>query len=194
MPALLEDLGGIDLWSVFFMVPVGRADLEEVPSAEEMEQAFDILYQGARGASFAVKATEAPHYRRFALQQKDKAGRPPMQGVNDGNGILFVDHTGEVFPSGFLPVSSGNIRGQRLRDIYREAPLFKDLRDPDKLEGKCGLCEFRKVCGGSRARSYNMTGDPLAPEPCCLYIPPKAEPENMNAPLPHSNPEVDSRS
>jgi radical SAM protein with 4Fe4S-binding SPASM domain len=175
MPSLLEELGGIDLWSVFFMVPVGRADLEEVPSAEQMEAAFQILYNGASGASFAVKATEAPHYRRFALQQKDKAGRPPMAGVNDGNGVLFIDHTGEVFPSGFLPLTSGNVRTQRLRDIYREAPLFKDLRDPDKLDGKCGLCDFRKVCGGSRARSYNMLGDPLAPEPCCLYISPKAQ-------------------
>lgn len=174
MAPLLEELGGIDLWSVFFMVPVGRADLDEVPSAEEMEAAFEILYRGARGASFAVKATEAPHYRRYALQQPDAAGRPPMAGVNDGNGILFVDHTGEVFPSGFLPVSSGNVRQQRLRDIYREAPLFQDLRDPDRLDGKCGLCEFRKVCGGSRARSYAMSGDPLAPEPCCLYIPPRA--------------------
>lgn len=170
MPRLLEEIG-IDLWSVFFLVPVGRGDLHLVPDAREQEEAFEILHEAARVASFAVKATEAPHYRRFALQKPGREGMPPMAGVNDGKGVLFVDHFGEVYPSGFLPVSAGNVRRERLRDLYRESPLFQQLRDPDALGGKCGVCEFRKVCGGSRARAYAMTGDPLAPEPCCEHQP-----------------------
>ncbi len=176
LPPLLADVG-IDLWSVFFLVPTGRAQFDEVPSAEEMEEDFAVLYEAARTWGLTVKATEAPHYRRYALTQHDRSGRPPMAGVNDGNGILFVDHRGEVFPSGFLPVSAGNVRTESLRAIYRESPLFLSLRDPGQLGGKCGLCEFNKVCGGSRARSYHMTGDWLGAEPCCVYISSKASEE-----------------
>jgi radical SAM protein with 4Fe4S-binding SPASM domain len=91
--------------------------------------------------------------------------------VNDGKGFLFVSHTGNVYPSGFLPIHAGNIRQTPLSDIYRNAPIFKSLRDTSKLEGKCGACEYKEICGGSRARAYALTGDPLAPEPCCIYHP-----------------------
>lgn len=91
--------------------------------------------------------------------------------VNDGKGFLFVSHMGNVYPSGFLPIHAGNIREKSLADIYQNAPIFKALRDTGRLEGKCGACEYKEICGGSRARAYAVTGDPLAQEPCCIYQP-----------------------
>lgn len=102
--------------------------------------------------------------------------------VNDGKGFMFISHVGNVYPSGFLPIHAGNIRETPLADIYRNAPIFKSLRDTSQLEGKCGACEYKEICGGSRARAYALTGDPLAPEPCCIYQPrnwkPSAEDES----------------
>jgi len=100
----------------------------------------------------------------------DGIGRAP-RGINDAKGFVFISHLGAVFPSGFLPIAAGNVRKQSLRDIYQNSPLFRSLRDPSNLKGKCGVCEFRNVCGGSRARAYALTGDPLAEEPCCVYAP-----------------------
>lgn len=170
MLPLLKDLD-IDLWSVFFLVPVGRGVLGDMLGPSSTERAFRRIHEVARQAPFPVKATEAPHYRRFALRKEDAGARPPMAGVNDGKGVLFIDHVGEVFPSGFLPVSAGNVRKTPLRQIYRDAPLFRDLRDPDALKGKCGRCEYRAICGGSRARAYATSGDWLAEEPSCAYRP-----------------------
>jgi len=104
------------------------------------------------------------------LQPREKIRRTPMH-INAGNGFVFISRRGEVFPSGFMPVNVGNVREKSLVDIYRQAPLFNDLRDPGKLEGRCGLCEFVGVCGGSRSRAYAVTGDPLAEEPFCTYEP-----------------------
>src|SRR5215469_10927600 len=100
----------------------------------------------------------------------DTIGRAP-RGLNDGKGFVFISHLGEVFPSGFLPLSAGNVRTESLSAIYRESPIFQQLRDPSQLAGKCGACEFKHVCGGSRARAYALMGDPLAEEPCCSYVP-----------------------
>jgi radical SAM protein with 4Fe4S-binding SPASM domain len=100
----------------------------------------------------------------------DAIGRAP-HGLNDAKGFVFISHIGEVFPSGFLPLSAGSIRQQRLAEIYRESPLFRDLRDVSKLEGKCGSCEFKEICGGSRSRAYALSGNPHAEEPCCSYVP-----------------------
>jgi radical SAM protein len=177
----------ITLWSVFFLVPTGRGKLDDLLNADEFEQIFARIYQLSKTASFDIKTTEAQHYRRFLLQQRvverragtlteaaekvvDTIGRAP-RGLNDGKGFAFISHTGEVYPSGFLPLSAGNVRREALRTIYRESPLFTQLRDTSKLEGKCGACEFKEVCGGSRARAYALTGDPFAEEPCCSYIP-----------------------
>lgn len=177
----------ITLWSVFFLVPTGRGKLNDLLSAEEFEQVFAKLYELSRTASFDIKTTEAQHYRRYLLQRRaaerrmgtadatpeklpDTIGRAP-RGLNDGKGFVFISHLGEVFPSGFLPVSAGNIRRQPLAAIYRYSPLFLELRNPAKLEGKCGACEFKQICGGSRARAYALTGNPLAEEPCCSYVP-----------------------
>lgn len=177
----------ITLWSVFFLVPTGRGKLNDLLSAEEFEQIFARLHSLSATAPFDIKTTEAQHYRRYLLQQRtaarkagspdathektlDSIGRAP-RGLNDGKGFVFISHTGEVFPSGFLPQSAGNIRHEPLAAIYRESPLFVALRDTDKLEGKCGACEFKQICGGSRARAYALTGNAFAQEPCCSYIP-----------------------
>jgi len=100
--------------------------------------------------------------------------------VNDGKGFLFVSHVGNVYPSGFLPIHAGNVKETPLSDIYRNAPIFKSLRDTSKLEGKCGACEYKEICGGSRARAYALTGDPLASEPCCIYQPKNWDPQLEN--------------
>lgn len=184
--ALMKSLK-ITLWSVFFLVPTGRGKLNDLLSADEFEQVFERIYSLSKSAGFDIKTTEAQHYRRFVLQQRaaerragdviaapekaeDAIGRAP-RGLNDGKGFVFISHVGEVFPSGFLPVSAGNMRQKPLSTIYRESPLFRGLRDTSKLEGKCGACEFKEICGGSRARAYALTGNPFGEEPCCSYVP-----------------------
>ena len=188
--ALLEQLD-IVLWSVFFLVPTGRGSNIDLISADEFERVFEKLYHTAKRAPFDIKSTEAQHYRRFLLQRRTEEKRkgngrplPPMlgmstadgigrapRGINDGKGFVFVSHLGEVFPSGFLPISAGNVRNRSLADLYRHSPLFTSLRDTTNLQGKCGICEFREVCGGSRARAYALTGDMFAEEPCCIWQP-----------------------
>jgi radical SAM protein with 4Fe4S-binding SPASM domain len=96
--------------------------------------------------------------------------RPPLD-VNAGRGFVFVSHTGTVHPSGFLPLGAGSVRERPLTEIYRTSELFTGLRDADRLGGRCGRCEFRRVCGGSRSRAYGVTGDPYAEEPWCGYVP-----------------------
>ncbi len=97
------------------------------------------------------------------------------RGVNAGQGFAFVSHTGEVYPSGFLPLMAGNIRTQGLADIYRNSPVFRELRDPDALLGRCGRCEYRRICGGSRSRAYALCGSYLATDPWCNYEPAAVE-------------------
>jgi radical SAM protein len=201
MVRLLETLD-IAMWSVFFLVPTGRGQLDDLISAEEFETVFAKLYQVARRVPFDIKTTEAQHYRRYVLQARaaerrrhqgeatgataatpparwnefavenssDGIGRAP-RGLNDAKGFVFISHFGEVFPSGFLPMSAGNVRRQPLAEIYQHSPLFVSLRDSSRLQGKCGACEFRNLCGGSRARAFALTGDPFAEEPCCVYEP-----------------------
>jgi radical SAM protein len=184
---LIEKLH-ITLWSVFFLVPTGRGKLDDLLSADQFEQVFARIYRLSKTATFDIKTTEAQHYRRYILQQRvqerkagvhqevaaersaDSIGRAP-RGLNDGKGFVFISHTGEVFPSGFLPVAAGDVRQQPLASIYRDSPLFRRLRDTAQLQGKCGQCEFREICGGSRSRAYALTGDPMAEESCCSYIP-----------------------
>jgi len=194
--ALMEELG-IVFWEVFFLVPMGRAKPEDVASAQGFEEVFNKLYDLSKTASFDIKATAAPQYTRVVLQRQkaerraDRNGRVDgmtdgvayslsdgigrARGVNDGDGFMFVSHTGEIFPSGFLPISAGNVRTHDLVETYRNAPLFRQLRDKSLLKGKCGVCEYRLVCGGSRARAYAMTGDYLESEPFCAHVPRKWE-------------------
>jgi radical SAM protein with 4Fe4S-binding SPASM domain len=227
------------MWNVFFLVPVGRGQLDALPSGEEFEQVFAKIYELSHRVNFQIKTTEAMHYRRYLLQNNleerkighghpgstaasatpaepgvlkghdfSRAGTSPNKNegalapayepgaptsdaktrtaswatrrVNDGKGFLFISHTGNVYPSGFLPIHAGNIRETPLSEIYRNAPIFKSLRDTSKLEGKCGACEYKEICGGSRARAYAVTGDPLAQEPCCIYQPKNWDPELEN--------------
>jgi radical SAM protein len=182
LPAIAELLRDrdISLWSVFFLVPVGRGQADQRISPEQYEEVFELLWSLRQQVPFEIKTTEAPHYRRFVLQ-KLKAKRHAdghrsdfryaSMNVNDGRGFVFVSHTGEVFPSGFLPIGVGNIHTAHLAELYRKAPLMRDLRNADLLEGKCGTCEYRRVCGGSRARSFALTSNCLAPEPDCIYEP-----------------------
>lgn len=185
---------GAKLWSVFFLVVTGRAQLDDDLTAEEYEQVFERLYETSLTAPFDVKTTEAQHYRRYAAQRRKRdgvsarkrngepppfiarqAGLPPsiarQAGINDGKGFVFVSHRGEIYPSGFLSISAGNVRTNELGDVYRYAPLFVSLRDSSMLDGKCGACEFNNLCGGSRSRAYALTGDYRASDPRCSYIP-----------------------
>jgi radical SAM protein len=189
MVPFIEEVGAVQ-WSLFFLVPTGRAQAEWMISPEEHERLFHWLYDLSKVAPFDIKATAAPMYRRVAIQRRktelggaetvafqgagfqyaDGLDRP-TRGVNDGNGFLFISHTGEIMPSGFLPIRAGNVREDNVVQIYRKHPLFTVLRDPDALKGKCGRCEYRDVCGGQRGRAYGVTGDFLAPDPACVYEP-----------------------
>lgn len=182
MVPLVADLGAVQ-WSVFFLVPTGRGRHLSMLSAEGHERVIEWLDRSAAELPFDLKITAAPQHRRIALQRAGRGAfagagyrfedglRRPAKGVNDGRGFMFVSHKGEVMPSGFLPVSAGSVREHRAVDLYRDSPLFRDLRNPEALGGKCGRCEFREVCGGSRARAHALSGDYLASDPSCPYQP-----------------------
>ena len=189
LPALADLLDGygIVLWSVFFLVPVGRALADRRIEPDRYEEVFALLAREARRRSYVVKTTEAPHYRRFVMQQRKRARRRGeaaaahgqtsvmpvgMMGTNDGKGVLFVGHTGLIQPSGFLPLPCGRFPRDSIVDVYQNHALFRSLRDSDGFSGKCGACEFRSICGGSRARAFALTGDALGSDPDCAYQPP----------------------
>lgn len=194
MAELVKDLKAI-MWYIFMLVPTGRGQEDKCLTPLEHEKVFTWLYELGKTAPFDIKTTAAQHYRRVVLQQKvrdhriekgdiryedtittdfaspiDGLKRAP-KGVNDGNGFIFISHVGDVLPSGLLPIKVGNVREKPLKEIYRESPVLKELRNPDLYKGKCGVCEYRYVCGGSRSRTYAVTGDYLESEPYCIYIP-----------------------
>jgi radical SAM protein len=188
---LVEEMGAV-MWEVFFLVPVGRGSMLDALTPWRHEWLLEWLYRRQKAAPFRVITVEAPFYRRVGRQMeaKDKARRrargetldgkgrsAPSGSTGDGNGFVFVSHLGEVFPSGFLPVSAGNVREDHLVELYRRSDLFRWLRDKDRLLGKCGACEFKQVCGGSRARAYAVHGDWLREDPFCPYIPDAYDPE-----------------
>jgi len=211
MAAFVQTLG-IVFWEVFFLIPTGRGSVLTGLSAAECEKHFDLIYRVQKKGTFIVKVTEAPHYRRHVAQRERREvgeqGRPQgivsmpsvltrsegpghtvglaPRGVNAGNGFLFVSHRGEIYPSGFLPLSVGNVRQMSLAKAYRETDLFRRLRTPDLLDGRCGRCEYRQICGGSRSRAYALTGDLLATDPWCGYEPlgtgPRSLPLHAGAP------------
>jgi radical SAM protein len=175
---------GVALWAVFVVVPTGRAGASLLMRAGDVERLLEELADIAATAPFDVKTTAAPHFRRVTMQRRSPGGASGVlrdvdeggvvrgpRGITDGVGFLFVSHTGEIFPSGFLPMSAGNVRRDDLATVYREHPLFRGLRDADALGGKCGKCAFRRVCGGSRARAWAMRGDVMAEDPLCAYVP-----------------------
>lgn len=191
---------GAHMWYVLFLVPMGRGSNLEPLDGEEMEDVLHWLHDVSD--RIAIKVTEAPNYRRVAIQRDDaraaglplpergelhawltaeterllggiverRPPRPPI-GVNSGRGFAFVDHVGDVYPSGFLPYRCGSVKERSFREVYDEAPLMRALRDPSCYSGKCGVCEFNWICGGSRARAHAMLGDPLASDPTCVHQP-----------------------
>lgn len=202
--ARLVDALGANLWSVFFLVPVGRGKALSPLCASDAEDVHAFLAD--LSGVMALKTTEAPAYRRVVherlagkrsetgqryheLWERLRAVWPEGAGrieasrfatttsrraplaVGDGRGVVFVSRTGEVFPSGFLPLSVGNIKEQPLCEIYTSSPLLRALRDPNRLGGRCGRCEMRELCGGSRALAYAVTGDVFAADPSCSYEP-----------------------
>jgi radical SAM protein len=183
LPAIYDLLTGytIDRWSLFFLISVGRGTALRELDPASAESLMEWLYDLMQTAPFAIKTTEAPHFRRVALGRMKAAGWDGAQirrssvgrgfGIRDGNGILFVSRTGDVTPSGFLPLPAGNVRHARLAEIYRSSPLFTSLRDVSRFKDRCGRCEFNATCGGSRARAFVHTGDILASDPLCPYVP-----------------------
>jgi len=196
--AMMELVSWLDIvfWEVFILVPIGRGTELEGLTAEECEQLLTKLYHCSIRSRFLIKVTEAPHYRRVIMQHRvasphevdDMAESPiPAQlaggmrskeafgrkakGINAAKGFCFVSHTGEVFPSGFLPISAGSVRSSSLSTLYQDSQLFQELRDSSQLKGRCGRCEFQEICGGSRSRAYALTGDMFAEDPVCLYEP-----------------------
>lgn len=175
----------LTLWAVFFLVQTGRgANLEQITAAE-CEEVLEYLDELSQRVPFGIKTTEAPHYRRVqARREAEGSLRGPAPGrrqlrapraVNDGNGFVFVDHVGSICPSGFLPLARGNVRQGQLVETYRSDEVFRRLRDPDALTGRCGACELRALCGGSRSRAFAATGDAFAEDPLCAYQPRPAE-------------------
>jgi len=177
---LLKPLG-VARWSLFFLISVGRGKVLQPLSPEAGERLMNWVYDITPTAPFIVATTEAPSYRRVALQRMREEGlhgddikRSGVYrgfGIRDGHGIVFVSHTGDICPAGFLPLTAGNVRTDRLADVYRSATLFRALHDPAQLEGRCGECEYHALCGGSRARAYGASGNPLAEDPLCVYQP-----------------------
>ncbi len=189
---------GVVFWEVFFLVPMGRGKLLKQMSARKFENLFEKLYNFSKEVDFIVKITEAQHYRRYVIEQEKRnlsigeslevklpdrmtrdfgpggsIGHAP-KGVNAGNGYVFISHIGDIYPSGFLPLKTGDVRNDSLADIYSNHEVFRLLRNSDCLLGKCGLCEYRTVCGGCRSRAYAMTGNIMSPEPFCVYNPRKS--------------------
>lgn len=199
MARLVTDLGAAR-WEVFYLVPTGRGEALERAPARQYEQVSHWLYDQTSRLDAHITAVEASFYRRVVLERiAEEQGTTPLEvlaesrsgkgrflpGMNSGNGFVFISHIGEIYPSGFLPVVAGNVRTDSLVDIYRHHALFLDLRNPDKLQGRCGRCEYRTICAGSRARAYGVTGDYLAEDPFCTYVP---EVELAPAPAPELEP------
>lgn len=183
LPAIYELMTTLDImrWSLFYLISVGRGSALREVSPPESERLNRWLFDLSRTAPFQVKTTEAMHYRRIAIRAMEAEGRTPEEiaatsvgrgfGIRDGNGIMFVNHDGAVYPSGFLPITTGNVRETSIVTIYRESPVFTSLRDPAQFKGRCGRCEYGRICGGSRARAFAWTGDPLEADPLCPYVP-----------------------
>ncbi len=182
----------IAFWEVFFLIPVGRGASLGGLTPGQFERVFARLRRLSLEKDFVVKLTEAQHFRRFVKAHEASRGagadarveravarpaslraglRLPERAVNAGDGFMFVDHLGGVCPSGFLPQVCGSVRDGALARIYREHPLFAGLRDHSRLGGKCGVCEYREACGGSRARAWATSGDAWAEDPSCAYVP-----------------------
>src|SRR5438552_10254900 len=168
-------------WSLFMLISVGRGKALNEVSPAQGERIMRWVFELSRHAPFAVKTTEAPSYRRIALEMMRSSGEATAEmkhssvykgfQIRDGHGIVFVSNLGEVYPSGFLPLRCGNVRKDSLVDIYRDSEIFRALHSPETFYGKCSACEYSHICGGSRARAFAYTGDALGTDPFCPYEP-----------------------
>lgn len=169
-------------WSLFLLIPTGRGHSLSALNARDVDGLFDWAYSKTSVAPFHISTVEAPHYRRYWLERKRAEGveigelvrlGPRMGfGMRDGNGVVFVARNGDVYPAGFLPNPRlGNVRQTPLYEIYRESPELSLLRDMDALQGRCGRCQYRWLCGGSRARAWAVTGSLHGEDPACSYQP-----------------------
>jgi heme b synthase len=179
---------GTAAFHLFLLVPVGcglTIAEEQSIKGEESERILNWFYDRSLDSNIELKATCAPHYYRIVRQRRAEARRAgeqlaelPSHGMNAmtrgclaGSGVCFISHRGEVYPCGYLPVAAGDLRRQEFKSVWESSPVFASLRDTGNLEGKCGVCEFKQVCMGCRARSYGMTGNYLGEEPFCVYEP-----------------------
>jgi AdoMet-dependent heme synthase len=177
---------GAAIWDLFFLVPTGRGLNLELMSADEHDEVYSWILANQRTWDFRTKTTLGQPYRRaMTLKRLTASGRDvasltseeikaawPGPPTNDGRGIFFISHLGEIFPSGFIPLSAGNVRKDSIVDVYRNSEMFTKIRDRSQLQGKCGICPFNVICGGSRSRAYAMTGDMTAADPTCRFQPP----------------------
>ena len=186
----LEEIAGLvgrigaARWSLFFLIPTGRGRALRPLDPVEAERTLRWVASRSGAWPFTVTTTEAPHYRRIVVEHLRAEGRTAAEiratpiarsfGIRDGNGIMFIAANGDVTPSGFLPLVAGNVRRADPLDVYREARLFRLLRSPGALRGRCGVCPFRAACGGSRARAWAASGDVLGEDPLCAYRPGQA--------------------
>jgi radical SAM protein len=190
---------GAHIWEVFFLVHVGRGEDTDSMDPQEHEEMCHFLVD-ASNYGFIIRTVEGPFFRRIVVQRRENPDLvpdgslytglksrlverlgPPLEkssahtaATRDGKGIVFVAHNGEVYPAGFLPLDLGSVRDKPLAEIYRDNPTLLDIRSM-KFGGRCGYCDFADLCGGSRARAFASTGDPLAEDPACAYQPPKKE-------------------
>jgi len=183
LPAVYELLKTMKVmrWSLFFLIEVGRGRVLQPVSAERGEELMNWVFDLSQVAPFAIKTTEAPSYRRIALDRMRAQGMVAKEieqtsvyrgfGIRDGHGIVFVSNQGEIYPAGFLPLPLGNVRTDDLASVYRDSPMFQALHNSQLFKGKCGRCEYHALCGGSRARAFAATGDALASDPFCTYQP-----------------------
>ncbi|HYB45501.1 MAG TPA: TIGR04053 family radical SAM/SPASM domain-containing protein [Nitrososphaerales archaeon] len=196
---IVKEAGSV-AWEVFFLIRTGRGASLESLQPSECEEVMHFLYDASQ-YGMPVRTAEGPNFRRVRVE-REKEMAPPMGQIyqklagrlkvlegepidqpsvkvshtGDGKGIMFVGHNGEVYPSGFLPVLTGRAPSENLVSIYRSNTLFADLRDPSKLKGRCGACEYNTICGGSRSRAFAELGDAFGEDPACPYIPVAARP------------------
>lgn len=179
---LCENLGAA-AWHIFLLVPTGRgANLgAEVISAQEYEDVLNWFYDFQKTTDMQLKATCAPHYHRI-LRQRAKADGIPVtfenfgldavsRGCLGGVGFCFVSHVGQVQPCGYLVLDCGNVRDTPFPEIWKKSKVFNQFRNQEEFTGKCGVCEYHKVCAGCRARAFTMSGDHMAAEPLCSHEP-----------------------
>jgi radical SAM protein with 4Fe4S-binding SPASM domain len=164
-------------WNIYLFVPTANTKNADALKADEVEAAFETLYELSQRVPYEIRTFEGQHYRRFVVQKTTKARFESVEPTFEDAGraqrqeVIFISHNGEVSASPFLPLAAGNVRYQPLGVVYRTSDLFVALRDPKNLKGKCGRCEFKSICNGSRARAFAATGDLFAPDPLCAYQP-----------------------